>query len=120
MKFTGRNRTMTDEEICQMYLECRDSETVAYHAKCSGTTVLSIARRNGIEVNRRGGKRKPLPVSDAEVCRRYLSGQSGITIATDLGVSYPLVYKILEKHNIERRRKWHHLGKANPHTSKKD
>ena len=114
-RFTGRPRRLTDGEICRMYAECRDSETVAYHAQCSGTTVLSIVKRNGGEVNRRGGRRKQLPIDEAEICRMYQSGQSGITIAETLKVSYPVIYKILEKNGIEPRRQWQHLRKiSNP------
>lgn len=113
MKFTARPRLLTDEQICRMYLECRDSETVAYQAQCSGTTVLTIVKRHGIEVNKRGGREKPLAISDEEICRMYLSGQSGIKIAESLG-TYPLgIYKILERHGIERRTKWQHIKKPN-------
>jgi hypothetical protein len=109
MKFTGRARCMTDKEICQMYVDCGDSETVAYHAQCSGTTVLNIVRRNGIEVAKRGGRRKPLPATDAEICRLYLSGQSGVMIAHELGTHPVTIYDILERRGIERRVKWQHL-----------
>jgi hypothetical protein len=114
MKFTGKPRCMTDQEICQMYAECLDSITVAYHAQCSSTTVLAIARRNGIEIPKRGGRRKLLDATDAEICRLYQSGQSGITIAECLGTHPVSIYKILEKHGIERRQKWQHLKKPKP------
>jgi hypothetical protein len=111
MKFTNRTRCMTDEQIYQMYLECGDSETVAYHAQCSGSTVLTIVRRSGIEVNKRGGKVKPLPISDEEICRRYQAGESGIKIAEAANTHSVSIYKILDKHGIERRIKWQHLKK---------
>lgn len=92
-----------------MYLDCGDGATVAYHAQCSSTTVLSIVRRNGIEIAKRGGKRKPLAVTDAEICRRYLGGQSGVTIAADIKTNPVTIYKILESNGIPRREKWRHL-----------
>jgi hypothetical protein len=110
MKFTAKPRRMTDEEICRMYAECQDSGAVAYHAQCSSTTVITIVRRYGGEIPKQGGRRKPLPVSDAEICRRYIGGQSGITIAKDAGTHPVTIYDILERHGIERRVKWRHLN----------
>jgi hypothetical protein len=109
MKFTGRPRLLTDEQICKLYLEGQDSETIAYQAQCSGTTVLTIVRRNGIEVIKRGGRVAPLPVSNEEVCRLYQSGQSGNAIAEALGTHATRIYKILDQNHVERRRNWQHL-----------
>jgi hypothetical protein len=116
MKFTGRPRRMTDAEICRMYAECQDSLTVACHAQCSSTTVLTIARRNGIVIPKRGGRRIPLDATDAEICRRYLGGQSGVSLAQELGTHPVTIYGILERHGVERREKWRHLRKPKPKT----
>jgi hypothetical protein len=111
MKFTGRTRRMTDEEICRMYAECQDSGTVAYHAQCSSTTVLTIVRRNGGVIPKRGGRRRQLDATDAEICRMYQSGQSGISIAHELGTHSVTIYEILKAHGVERREKWRHFKK---------
>jgi hypothetical protein len=112
-KFLAQPRCMTDEQICQMYQDCGDSETVAYHARCSGTTVLTIVRRHGIAVNKRGGRPKPLPIGDEEICRRYLAGESGLQIAESIGSHGVSVYNVLKANGIERRSQWKHLRKSN-------
>lgn len=111
MKFTGRTRCMTDAEICRMYAECQDSLAVAYHAQCSSTTVLTIVRRSGGVIPKRGGRRTKLAATDAEICRRYLGGQSGITIAKELGTHSVTIYEILERQGVERRETWRHFKK---------
>lgn len=117
MKFTGRPRLLTDEEICRMYAEVMDSETVAYHAQCSGSTVLAIVRKHGGEVNKRGGRPKPLTTSDAEICRLYKSGLSGAQVASQVGTDAYRIFKILEKNGVDRRSR---TKRTNPRTPPAD
>lgn len=116
MKFTGRVRRMTDDEICRMYAERQDSLVVAYHAQCSSTTVLNIVRRSGGVIPKRGGRRTKLAATDAEICQRYLGGQSGVSLAHELGTHPVTIYEILERYGVERREKWRHLKQPKPRT----
>jgi hypothetical protein len=96
---------MTDEEICHMYAATGSAESVAMRAGCSTTTVISICRKAGLPIQKPGGPpgRKPLRLSDAEVIRRYLGGESGASIAAAAGCGYSRIYQILERAGVERR-----------------
>lgn len=109
MKFTGRKRKLTDAEICALYAEIGDSVVVSLHAGCSGTTVLTIVRKNGGAIWPIGGRRKRgIPITDQEVCTRYLAGESGIALAQYAGTSSAMIYNILERNGVPRRnRVWH-------------
>lgn len=109
MKYTGRPRTLTDAEVCEKYAELKDSVIVGILAGCSATTVTTIVRRSGGAVLPRGGRvQRPLLLSVEEVCRRYLAGESGESIARDSGTYAAKIYQTLTAAGVARReRGWH-------------
>lgn len=114
MKFTGRPRKLSDPEICAKYYELKDAVTVGFIAGCSETTVTAIVRRMGGAVQPRGGPiTRPSKLSDAEICQRYLDGESGPAIATAAGTYCAHVYKTLDAAGVKRReRGWYHVRAA--------
>lgn len=69
--------------------------------------VLKHAREAGIHVERRSAGRRPDPQVMArreEIARRYRSGQSGPTIAQELGIKAETVYSSLRALGVERRK----------------
>lgn len=101
--YTRRRRTLPDEEIVKLYVDERqDSETIAFRAGCSSSTVLAIVRAAGHEVRRPGSPPplKPRMISDAEIIRRYRDGQAGPRIADAAGCTPATVYRILRDHDV--------------------
>jgi DNA-binding CsgD family transcriptional regulator len=96
VKYTGRHRTMNNDEIVAMYETGVDSLTIAIRAGCCDTTVLDIVRQAGGTIRPRGRKpRKVLALSDDEVLRLYRSGLSGVVIADRAGCTPNTIYTIL-------------------------
>lgn len=111
----GRTRKLSDAEIVAAYVGGRDSDTVSYMAGCSGTTVIALVRAAGGTVRSPGGVRRTaeLDISNEEIIRRYLAGESGCAIATAAGTYPATIYRILRNHEVavrpsrnQRRRVW--------------
>lgn len=96
-------RSLTDEQIIHLYLSGIDSDTIGYRANCSGTTVISIVRAAGHEIRKKGGRRHSLPMSDADIAKRYTAGETGPEIARDIGCTASSIYHVLRRLNVEIR-----------------
>jgi DNA-binding CsgD family transcriptional regulator len=107
MRYTTRQRSLSDDEIVSLYRELLDSDAVGARAGCSGMTVLSIVRRAGLPVMPRGGRpgrRAPLALADDEIVRRYEAGQHARDIAADAGCSDSTIYRLLDRLGVPRRK----------------
>lgn len=104
MRYTQRRRTLSDPEIAALYAELKSSVDVAIRANTSDTTVLRIVREQGGEVlHKRGRCHKTLRLSDAEICRRYLAGETAQTVSGAAGCGISSVYLMLRRNGIPRR-----------------
>jgi hypothetical protein len=110
--YTGRQRTLSDTEIVELYQQGLDAETVGITAGCSGTTVLAIVRAAGEPIRQHGkgspSKRKRLALSDEEIIKRYQNGASAPEIAEAAGCTAAVIYKILRSANVPRRVPYSH------------
>jgi DNA-binding CsgD family transcriptional regulator len=102
-RYGSRRRTLPDDEIVRLYVEGLDSDTVGARANCSCGTVLDLVRAAGQQVRRPGGRPHNLKVSEDEVCRRYLAGDSGPAIASAIGCTPSAIYHVLKRRGVERR-----------------
>jgi hypothetical protein len=118
MKFCGRPRKLTDAEIVEKYAELGDAITVGILAGCSPTTVAKIVRRAGGVVGPRGGRvTRPATLSVDEICRRYLEGESGHSIAQGAGTYAARIYKVLAAAGVPRRERGWHMARRSKHSS---
>lgn len=101
--YTERRRRLPDDEIVRLYVEGLDSDSIGARANCSGTVVLSLVRSAGYPVRKPGGRKRALALPEDEICRRYLSGQSGPVIARVALCTPSSVYNVLKKHGVPRR-----------------
>jgi hypothetical protein len=100
---TGQRR-LPDQEIISLYLSGLDSETIGFRANCSPTTVIDIVRRAGHPIRPRGNRPGiQRSMEDGEIVRLYRNGQTGQQIADAAGCSVGTVYRILQRHDVERR-----------------
>ena len=110
--YTGRQRTLSDAEIVELYRQGLDAETVGIAAGCSGTTVLAIVRAAGETIRQRGkgstSKRKRLALSDEEIIKRYQNGASAPEIAAVAGCTAEVIYRTLRNANVPRRTPYSH------------
>ena len=110
--YTGRQRTLSDVEIVELYRQGLDAETIGIAAGCSGTSVLVIVRAAGEPIRQRGkgstGKRKPIALSDEEIIKRYQNGASGPEIADAAGCTAEVIYRTLRNANVPRRTPYSH------------
>jgi hypothetical protein len=100
-----RSRQLSDDEIIKRYVEDgADAESIAFDARCSGTTILTIVRAAGHEIRKsgRGAPRQRL-ISDADIIRRYRDGQSGPLIADAAGCTPGTIYHLLRRNGVELR-----------------
>lgn len=100
-----RRRHLSDDEIIKRYVEDgADAESIAFDARCSGTTVLAIVRAAGHEIRKggRGAPRKRL-IDDSEIIRRYRAGQSGPLLADAAGCTAGTIYRLLRSYGVEVR-----------------
>lgn len=97
-----RRRALPDEEIIRLYIEENlDSDTIAFAAQCSSTTVLDIVRAAGHPVRRPGrGAPRHRHVSDDEIIARYRSGQDGPRLAALAGCTPGTIYRLLRRHGV--------------------
>jgi predicted DNA-binding protein YlxM (UPF0122 family) len=98
-------RKLTDEqerEICRRYLAGESSKEIAEAFKVSTTTVINIARRRGVNVQR------PNAISskkEAEICSFYKSQDVSISeTAEAFNVCKRTVVRIAKENNIQLRR----------------
>lgn len=97
-------RLIPDSEICRLYASGLDADSVAYRAGCCGTTVLAIVRAAGGAVRPAGNNPgKPLKLTAAEICKRYLAGESGPIIADAAGCVPSTIYRVLRAHGVKMR-----------------
>jgi DNA-binding CsgD family transcriptional regulator len=98
-------RTLSDAEIVLAYLAGGSSSDISLAANCTADTVLDLVRRAGHPTRPRGARpRKPLTLTDAEICKLYqMDGLSGPTIADRCQTSPVTIYSILQANNIPRR-----------------
>jgi hypothetical protein len=101
---SSRRRILPDEELVRLYVEDRlDSDTIGARANCSATYVLDRVREAGHPVRRSGGVRSSLPITDEEIVRRYLGGESGPVLARSLGCTPASVYAALRRQKVATR-----------------
>jgi hypothetical protein len=94
-------RRISDAEIAELYAAGIDSDSIAARARCSGTTVLAIARAAGVEIRKPGkGVQRQRNLSDEQIISRYKAGQSGPVIADAAGCTNNTVYKVLRAYNV--------------------
>ena len=100
-------RTFSDQqeaEICRRY---RDGENTIHLEEAFGvnrSTIFRILSRNGVKTRSRKETQGGLSDSqEAEVCGRYLKGDSSPVLAKEMGVSSHAILSILGRHGIERR-----------------
>jgi hypothetical protein len=101
---SSRRRILPDEEIVRLYVEDRlDSDTIGARANCSATYVLDRVREAGHPVRRSGGVRSSLPITDEEIVRRYLGGESGPVLAQAIGCTPASIYAALRRQGVATR-----------------
>lgn len=104
--YGSRRRTLPDAEIVRLYVEEKlDSDTIGARAGCSATAVLDLVRAAGGEVRRAGGRRRSarLMLTENEIVRRYLAGESGPLLAYAAGCTSSAIYHLLRRHGVEMR-----------------
>ena len=98
-------------EVCRRYKAGETAKSIAGAFGVSATTILKVLDRWDVPRNNRAvypsAKRvelRVLPaVQEAEVCRRYMGGESIPTIAKTLGVGVGAVNGALERNGVEKR-----------------
>jgi DNA-binding CsgD family transcriptional regulator len=98
-------RTLSDAEIVAAYVGGEDSSSVAERASCDAGTVLYLVKRAGQPTRPRPAPRpyKKLALSDAEICRLYRDGLSGIAIGDRAGTSASTIYGVLRRNDVPTR-----------------
>jgi transposase len=107
MRYARRRRLLSDDQVVALYLELQDSDAVAARAGCSAPTVLAIVRAAGQPVRPPGprpGRRAPLALPEDEIVRRYQAGQYAREIAEAAQCTESMVYRLLQKADVPRRR----------------
>jgi hypothetical protein len=96
---------MTDAEIVAAYIIQMDADAVAHAAGVCADTVRRAVKAAGQPLAHCRGKQwaRPLRISDAEICRRYLAGEDGPAIALAAGTTPNTIYYRLERAGIARR-----------------
>lgn len=96
---------MTDAEIVAAYITHRDADAVGTMAGVCADTVRKAVKAAGQPLARCKGMTwaKPLKISDAEICRRYVAGEGGPELAFAAGCSAATIYYRLKRAGIERR-----------------
>lgn len=103
-----RGRTLTDEQIVSRYLGGASSLDVALEAGCTAETVRDLVLKAGHKMRKRGGQRpkKPRPISDEDIVSRYVAGESGVKLADLCACSTAMIYNVLARAGVRRRRCW--------------
>lgn len=98
-------RTLSDAEIVAAYVGGEDSSSVAERASCDAGTVLYLVKRAGHPTRPRPahGSYKKLALPDAEICRLYRGGLSGIAIADRAQTSASTIYGVLRRNGVPTR-----------------
>lgn len=96
-------RSLTDEQVIHLYLSGLDSDSIGYRANCSGTTVIAIVRAAGHEIRKKGGRRHSLIMSDADIAKLYVAGQTGPQIADSIGCTPSSIYHVLRRLGVQIR-----------------
>lgn len=98
------SRLIPDDKIVELYASGLDADSIGYRAGCCGTTVLNIVRDAGGTVRPAGSNpAKPLKLTAAEICKRYLAGESGPILADAAGCTASTVYRLLRAHGVVMR-----------------
>jgi hypothetical protein len=102
---TRRKRLLSDREIVDLYKSGLSAMEVAQQAGTNWSKVLELVREAGETVRPKGSPRPTLPegVTEADVCRRYRAGESGLQIAASLKIGRNFVYRILEQGGVRLR-----------------
>jgi hypothetical protein len=97
-----QDRAISDAEIIRMYVdEDMDSESIGFHAHCSGTTVIAIVRAAGHPIRKAGrGVARKRGIDDDEIIKRYRAGQDGVRIANAAGCTPNTIYRVLRANGV--------------------
>lgn len=108
--FGRRGRTMTDEQIVQAYLSGISSMDVGLEAGCTAETVRDLVIKAGHKMRPRGGQKpkRPRPIPDEEIIARYKNGESGSRLADLCRCSTAMIYLLLKRAGVVRRKSWEH------------
>jgi hypothetical protein len=99
-----RKRTLTDDEIVEMYLSGVDSYTVGLRGNLDATYVLKIVRAAGHQVRKRGGRpRTDLAIPIDQAAKLYDSGLSVQEIADQAGVDRATMSAALKRAGVQIR-----------------
>ena len=94
-----------EREICRRYLAGETTTQLGTLLGTGDSTVLNVLRRNNVAARARGGGRERLLTAEneAEICRRYLAGESAVQLGAAFGVDPATVSKYLKRKGITLR-----------------
>lgn len=99
-RFTDRQ----EAEICQRYLAGENTVQLGEAYKASDGTIGKILKRNGVEPRSyRDGRAGLTAEQVAEVCARYLAGETTTQLGDIYGLTNATVGLILDRNGIDRR-----------------
>ena len=94
-----------EREICRRYLAGETTTQLGTLLGTSESTVSNVLKRNNVAARARGGGRERLLTAEneAEICRRYLAGESAVQLGAAFGVDPATVSKYLKRKGITLR-----------------
>jgi DNA-directed RNA polymerase specialized sigma24 family protein len=102
---TARKTTDAQEQdICARYVAGENTKQMAAVFGVNAATISNILKRNGIDRRTRSEALRGLSSkAEAEVCRRYVDGESTVQLGAEFGVTPSSIGKILKRNGTKCR-----------------
>lgn len=95
-----------ESQVIQMYEDGHALESIAERFDCGSHAIAKIMRRHGVKVRSVGGQNKVIPDDESEqIIRLYRSGMSQTKVGEIVGLSQPVVGRVLKNNGIKPHRK---------------
>jgi len=93
-----------EAEVCSRYILGKNTVQLGAEMGVTPSTIRAILKRHGVEMRSISEAKGGLTAQqEAEVCSRYITGESTVLLAAVMGVSASTISAILARNCIERR-----------------
>lgn len=99
----GAHANYDKDKAVKLYLDGLSSDKIGKSFGVSGVAIRQLLKRRNIERRQDHQKPKLALLEEAELCKRYASGESASNLAPEFGVSINSVGRILRRRGIEVR-----------------